>query len=201
VARRFIQLGFSLAATSGTAARFESEGVPVETIVAKVSAAGEREEGVDAVELLRDGKVDLVVNTPRGRGPRADGAYIRRPPISTGGLPDHDRRRSSSRRRHRRPGLEPPHGPQPSGVPRGRAVTARMTRADRTGDVDMRTRVGSVVLANPIMTASGHRSRGGAGRLSRIVRAGCGGGEVGLRRPWAGNPARGSTRYRVTPAC
>ena len=28
--------------------------------------------------LLRDGKVHLVVNTPRGRGPRADGAYIRR---------------------------------------------------------------------------------------------------------------------------
>ncbi len=27
---------------------------------------------------IRDGKVDLVVNTPRGRGPRADGAYIRR---------------------------------------------------------------------------------------------------------------------------
>ena len=34
--------------------------------------------GVDAVTLLREGKVDLVVNTPRGRGPRADGAYIRR---------------------------------------------------------------------------------------------------------------------------
>ena len=34
--------------------------------------------GVDAVDLIRAGKVDLVVNTPRGRGPRADGAYIRR---------------------------------------------------------------------------------------------------------------------------
>ena len=34
--------------------------------------------GADAVDLIRDGKVDLVVNTPRGRGPRADGAYIRR---------------------------------------------------------------------------------------------------------------------------
>ena len=28
--------------------------------------------------LIRSGKVQLVVNTPRGRGPRADGAYIRR---------------------------------------------------------------------------------------------------------------------------
>jgi carbamoyl-phosphate synthase large subunit len=33
--------------------------------------------GVDAVDLIASGKVNLVVNTPRGRGPRADGAYIR----------------------------------------------------------------------------------------------------------------------------
>ena len=80
VARRFVQLGFSLAATAGTAGRFEAEGVPVATIVAKVSDEGGSEGagGVDAVTLLREGKVDLVVNTPRGRGPRADGAYIRR---------------------------------------------------------------------------------------------------------------------------
>jgi carbamoyl-phosphate synthase large subunit len=87
-ARRFCQLGFSLAATSGTARFFEAEGVPVATIVGKLSedgtpggGAGDTAgdgAGVDAVTLLRDGKVDLVVNTPRGRGPRADGAYIRR---------------------------------------------------------------------------------------------------------------------------
>jgi carbamoyl-phosphate synthase large subunit len=79
VARRFVQLGFSIAATAGTAAHFEADGIPVETLVAKVSAVGEQPQarGTDAVALLRDGKVDLVVNTPRGRGPRADGAYIR----------------------------------------------------------------------------------------------------------------------------
>jgi carbamoyl-phosphate synthase large subunit len=79
-ARRFVQLGFSVAATSGTAEFFEAEGVPVTTIVGKLSddgVAGDGD-GVDAVTLIRDGKVDLVVNTPRGRGPRADGAYIRR---------------------------------------------------------------------------------------------------------------------------
>ena len=47
---------------------------PVDTLVAKVG-----EEGVasDAVELIAEGKVQLVVNTPRGRGPRADGQHIR----------------------------------------------------------------------------------------------------------------------------
>ena len=34
--------------------------------------------GVDAVELIASGKVALIVNTPRGQGPRADGAHIRR---------------------------------------------------------------------------------------------------------------------------
>jgi carbamoyl-phosphate synthase large subunit len=75
VARRFTQLGFDLAATSGTAAYLRAHGVPVATTVAKVGAL---EEGVDAVEMLRSGRVDLIVNTPRGRGPRADGAHIRR---------------------------------------------------------------------------------------------------------------------------
>ena len=85
VARRFVQLGFSLAATEGTAEYFEADGVPVATVVAKVGVESEargRPDGsasnVDALTLLADGKVDLVVNTPRGRGPRADGAYIRR---------------------------------------------------------------------------------------------------------------------------
>ncbi len=31
-----------------------------------------------AVDLIAGGEIDQVVNTPRGRGPRADGSYIRR---------------------------------------------------------------------------------------------------------------------------
>jgi carbamoyl-phosphate synthase large subunit len=84
-ALRFVELGFSLVATSGTAAYLEERGVPVETVVAKVgddARPGDTPpfpaEGVDATDLIRSGKVQLVVNTPRGRGPRADGAYIRR---------------------------------------------------------------------------------------------------------------------------
>ncbi len=74
VARAFSALGFSIAATLGTAGYLRSEGVAVDTLVAKVG-----EEGVasDAVELIAQGKVQLVVNTPRGLGPRADGQHIR----------------------------------------------------------------------------------------------------------------------------
>jgi carbamoyl-phosphate synthase large subunit len=74
VARRFVELGFALAATSGTAAMLETEGLPVAIVVAKVGEGA----GVDAIDLISSGKVDLVVNTPRGRGPRADGNHIRR---------------------------------------------------------------------------------------------------------------------------
>jgi carbamoyl-phosphate synthase large subunit len=70
--RRFVTAGFTLAATSGTADALETSGVPVATRVAKLG-----EEGVDAVELISSGKVDLVVNSPRGRTQRADGAHIR----------------------------------------------------------------------------------------------------------------------------
>jgi carbamoyl-phosphate synthase large subunit len=73
-AARFYELGFTLAATAGTAAFLEHQGVPVETVVGKVGDPGG---GPTAVDLIASGKVQLVVNTPRGRGPRADGAYIR----------------------------------------------------------------------------------------------------------------------------
>jgi carbamoyl-phosphate synthase large subunit len=74
VARIFAGMGFTIAATLGTAGYFRSAGLAVDTLVAKVG-----EEGVasDAVELLAQGKVQLVINTPRGLGPRADGQHIR----------------------------------------------------------------------------------------------------------------------------
>ena len=79
-ARRFAALGFSIAATEGTAATLEANHVPVATIVAKVG----EDRGRDAVDLISSGEVDLVVNTPRGRGPRADGMHIRRAAIAHG---------------------------------------------------------------------------------------------------------------------
>ncbi len=79
-AQRFSELGFSIAATAGSAKVFEANGIPVDTVVAKVG----EEIGVDAVDLISSGKVDLVVNTPRGRGPRADGMHIRRAALAHG---------------------------------------------------------------------------------------------------------------------
>ncbi len=79
-ARRFAELGFVIAATAGTARALANAGVPVDTVVAKVG----EDVGVDAVELISSGKVDFVVNTPRGRGPRADGMHIRRAALSHG---------------------------------------------------------------------------------------------------------------------
>ena len=72
-AQQFIDLGLTIAATSGTAAHLRDRGIPVETVVAKLGEAT----GIDAVELIASGRVQLVVNSPRGRGPRADGAHIR----------------------------------------------------------------------------------------------------------------------------
>ncbi|MHB1912691.1 MAG: carbamoyl-phosphate synthase large subunit, partial [Acidimicrobiales bacterium] len=77
VAVRFFELGFSIVATSGTAAFLEEQGVRVESVVDKVGDPDPVAGRTDAVELISGGKIQLVVNTPQGRGPRADGAYIR----------------------------------------------------------------------------------------------------------------------------
>jgi carbamoyl-phosphate synthase large subunit len=72
-ARRFVEAGFRVVATAGTADALDAAHIPVDTRVAKVGEPT----GTDAVELISSGKVDLVVNSPRGRGARADGAHIR----------------------------------------------------------------------------------------------------------------------------
>ncbi|MDE0668277.1 MAG: carbamoyl-phosphate synthase large subunit, partial [bacterium] len=74
VAGRLAEMGFSLLATSGTAAALADAGLAVDLIVAKLADP----EGPHAVTLLDAGGIDLVINTPQGRGPRVDGADIRR---------------------------------------------------------------------------------------------------------------------------
>ena len=74
VAAAFRDLGFDIAATVGTAGFLRDQGIEVAQLVAKV---GEEGPAADAVALIASEQVQLVINTPRGRGPRADGAHIR----------------------------------------------------------------------------------------------------------------------------
>ena len=70
-ARRLTELGFRLLATRGTAAVLTRAGIPAD-------AVRKRSEGSpNAPELIAAGEIDLVVNTPFGRGPRTDGYFIR----------------------------------------------------------------------------------------------------------------------------
>jgi carbamoyl-phosphate synthase large subunit len=68
----FVQLGFDIVATAGTAAALTDAGIVVRKVLVKLGEPGD-----DGVDLINTGEIDLVVNSPRGRGPRADGAHIR----------------------------------------------------------------------------------------------------------------------------
>jgi carbamoyl-phosphate synthase large subunit len=71
IAARFHDLGFKLLATAGTAQAISAMGVPVKAI----NKIGEGSPHV--VDYIRDGEVDLVINTPTGSGARSDGYEIR----------------------------------------------------------------------------------------------------------------------------
>ncbi|MCB0872409.1 MAG: carbamoyl-phosphate synthase large subunit [Actinobacteria bacterium] len=79
VAAQLVRAGLKVIATEGTARAIDAAGVEVET-VNKLSEAG----GPDIVDLLGAGRVDLVINTPSGRGARSDGAAIRVAAIRAG---------------------------------------------------------------------------------------------------------------------
>ena len=74
IAAALAGLGFELIATDGTARTLRAAGLEVGE-VAKVADADEGEQTV--VDLVREGRCDLIVNTPQGSGARADGYRIR----------------------------------------------------------------------------------------------------------------------------
>jgi carbamoyl-phosphate synthase large subunit len=79
IAQRLADLGFSLWATPGTARAIEQLGIAVN----RVAKIGDEPAGEETVgDLIRDRRVDLIVNTPVGRGARRDGYEIRRAAIS-----------------------------------------------------------------------------------------------------------------------
>jgi carbamoyl-phosphate synthase large subunit len=78
VAKDYVALGFELIATGGTAAVLEKAGLKVEKIY-KVS-----EGRPNAVDLLKNKEIQLVINTPAGQVPRADEVKIRTTAVYTG---------------------------------------------------------------------------------------------------------------------
>ena len=72
IARAFADLGFEVSASEGTADVLRSNGLPV-VVVPKIGEGGD-----DVLSLIEDGGIDLIVNTPWGRGARTDGYLIRR---------------------------------------------------------------------------------------------------------------------------
>jgi carbamoyl-phosphate synthase large subunit len=76
LARRFIELGFSLVATHGTADRLERAGLTVERVY-KV-----KEGRPNVVDLIKGERVQLIVNTPHGQDPWFDEKAIRRAAVT-----------------------------------------------------------------------------------------------------------------------
>jgi carbamoyl-phosphate synthase large subunit len=75
-ARALLQLGFKLIATGGTADYFANNNILAQKVRKNSEGTGPLGERT-IVELLNSGEIDLVINTPVGRGTRADGWAIR----------------------------------------------------------------------------------------------------------------------------
>jgi len=78
VAQQFVALGFEIVSTSGTATVLEKAGIKIQRI-SKVS-----EGRPNALDLLKNREIQMVINTPSGQIPRADEIKIRTTAVYTG---------------------------------------------------------------------------------------------------------------------
>ncbi len=78
VARRLCEMGYEILATEGTARRLEENGLPVER-VKKI-----KEGHPNLIDHMKNGKVDLILNTPSGKGARTDEGRIRAAAVQHG---------------------------------------------------------------------------------------------------------------------
>ena len=77
-ARRLRQLGFEIVSTSGTARVFREAGIDVE-IVRKL-----QEGRPNLLDLMANGEIDFIFNTPSGKGARTDEGSIRTASVAYG---------------------------------------------------------------------------------------------------------------------
>ncbi|HUS37092.1 MAG TPA: carbamoyl-phosphate synthase large subunit [Verrucomicrobiae bacterium] len=78
IAKLYVDLGFELVSTSGTAAVLEKAGMKVERVF-KLN-----EGRPNSIDLLKNREIQLVINTPSGQTPRADEIKIRTTAVYTG---------------------------------------------------------------------------------------------------------------------
>ncbi len=78
VAKRFVELGMKLMATEGTAISLRAAGLEVRE-VAKIG-----EGRPDIVDCMKNGEIQLVINTPIGKDSKKDDSYIRKNAIRYG---------------------------------------------------------------------------------------------------------------------
>ncbi|MFP4351363.1 MAG: carbamoyl-phosphate synthase large subunit [Puniceicoccaceae bacterium] len=76
IVREFVEMGFRIVATRGTAAFLREAGFPV-TPVAKISDGGRP----NVSDLIKNHEVQMIINTPVGMMPRKDEGVIRREAI------------------------------------------------------------------------------------------------------------------------
>jgi len=76
VGRRFVELGFNIVATHGTANVLENAGLPVERVY-KV-----KEGRPNVVDFIKGDRIQLVINTPQGQDPWFDEQAIRRAAVT-----------------------------------------------------------------------------------------------------------------------
>jgi carbamoyl-phosphate synthase large subunit len=77
VAKLFADLGFELVATSGTAAVLQKAGLKVQRTFKLLEGRP------NAIDLLKNKEIQLVINTPAGQSPRADEVRIRTTAVYT----------------------------------------------------------------------------------------------------------------------
>ena len=75
-ARTLVDLGFTLVTTQGTHDFLAKEGI-VSRLVRKHSEGRGADGAMTCVDLINEGEINLVINTPLGRGSRHDGWMIR----------------------------------------------------------------------------------------------------------------------------
>ena len=81
--KRLADLGFRVLATEGTAEMLRRNGIPCDTVRKHFEEPGGGRPSRSAVEAIRAGEVDMVINTPYGNsGPRIDGYEIRSAAVS-----------------------------------------------------------------------------------------------------------------------